>query len=220
MLSAVILDMDGLMLDTEPMSWRAWREAAAALGYELTDDIFDLMVGRPAPANARMLLQRFGSDFPIRELADSAMALYCAAIHIEGVPHKPGLVTFLRFLDEHRIPRAVATSTETDLARHKLERAGVLAHFDIIVGGDAVHHGKPAPDIFLEAARRLDHAPADCVVLEDSEAGVVGATRAGMRAILIPDLRPPSQQARAAAYRVLGSLEMASREIAGMMGLA
>ena len=86
-------------------------------------------------------------------------------------------------------PRAVATSTRRERARAKLARRGLLARFAALVGGDEVARGKPAPDIFLLAAARLGVAPADCVVLEDSEPGVRGALAAGMMPIMVPDLR-------------------------------
>ena len=107
---AVILDMDGLMLDTEPMSLRAWREAAAELGYRLTDDLCRQTIGLGATATTQLLAQHFGGDFPAAQLATRAIARYQAALGTSGVPHKPGLLEFLRFLDTRRLPRAVATS--------------------------------------------------------------------------------------------------------------
>ena len=101
---------------------------------------------------------------------------------------------------------AVATSTESDDAAFTLRSAGLDARFRVIVTGDQVAHGKPAPDIYLEAARRLQMAPAQCVALEDSEAGIVAARRAGMVPLLIPDGVPPSPAAANAAFRVLPSL--------------
>ena len=122
------------------------------------------------------------------------------------MPHKRGLVEFLDFLEAKAIPKAVATSTVTASARDALSRAGVLSLFEIIVGGDAIQHGKPAPDIFLEAAAQLGAEPSDCVVLEDSEPGIRAACAAGMTPILIPDLREPTQEMRQLAHTVVPSL--------------
>jgi HAD superfamily hydrolase (TIGR01509 family) len=206
---AIILDMDGLLLDTEPISLRVWTQAARDLGYELTDAVGERMIGVGQAENKAMLLRHFGAACPVDELAALAQAHYRVALESGGVPHKPGLTDFLGFLDERRIPRAVATSTATELASHKLRQAGVLHHFAIVVGGDQVSRGKPAPDIFLEAAARLGQRPRDCVVLEDSGPGIRAAVAAGMHAILIPDGREPAVETRAAANAVVESLSAA-----------
>ena len=206
---AIILDMDGLMLDTEPISLRIWQEAAVELGYVLTDQICDAMIGRTAASNATQLRAHFGEAFPAAELSRLAGERYRAHLEDHGVPPKPGLEAFMAFLDDRGLARAVATSTDTRLARRKLERAGILASCSIVVGGDQVRHGKPAPDIFLMAAARLCHAPGDCVVLEDSAPGIQAAAAAGMRAILVPDCREPDEQVRRTAYATVDSLAAA-----------
>ena len=203
---AIILDMDGLMLDTEAISLRVWREAAVDLGYVLSDQLCDGMVGRTATANMAQLLDHFGTEFPAAELARSAGARYRAHLETHGVKRKPGLEEFLSFLDHRGLARAVATSTDTTLATCKLAQAGVLGYFDVIVGGDQVSRGKPAPDIFLLAATRLGYRPADCVVLEDSGPGIEAAAAAGMRSILIPDGRVPAGPVRRTVHATAASL--------------
>ncbi len=188
------------------MSLRAWREAATSLGYDLTDELCDRMVGRTAQANIEALARHFGAGFPGPALAEAAGLCYRRLLAAEGVPHKPGLLEFLRFLDARAVPRAVATSTATALAREKLDRAGVLPFLDVVVGGDRVSRGKPAPDIFLAAAGLLGFEPASCLVLEDSEPGIRAAAAAGMRGVLIPDGRPPGDDARRIAHVVVESL--------------
>lgn len=203
---AVILDMDGLMLDTEPIARRVWQQAGRELGHPLGDDVFVEMIGRNNLACRRILARRLGPAFPVRDIAARAAALYAEHLDACEVPHKPGLVPFIHFLDARRLPKAVATSTARALARHKLDRAGVLSYFDIVVGGDEVAKGKPAPDIFLMAAGRLNIDPGRCVVLEDSEPGLRAAKAAGMTSILIPDGVEPTAAARASARFVAESL--------------
>lgn len=206
---AIILDMDGLMLDTEPIALRAWKQASCDLGHELDDGICDRLIGLNLPASKELLKRHFGDSFPVDELGRSATASYRERLDAGGVPHKPGLVEFIRFLDERNIARAVATSTATELATYQLRQAGVLRHFEVVVGGDQVSRGKPEPDVFLMAASRLDYRPADCVVLEDSEPGIWAAVAAGMKPILIPDGREPSPEIRRAAHVVVESLFIA-----------
>ena len=127
-----------------------------------------------------------------------------------GIPAKPGLWNFLKVIEKRRLPAAVATSSDAGQVRMSLQAAGLNQRFSCIVTGDQVPKGKPAPDIFLEAARRLGSLPRHCLVLEDSEAGVLAATAAGMPVLLIPDLKQPSPSTAALAYRVFPSLKEAT----------
>jgi HAD superfamily hydrolase (TIGR01509 family) len=200
-ISAVIFDMDGLMLDTERIALRVWREAARELGYDLDDALAHRMVGRSAATNRLMLQAHFGQPFSFDDLSTLAEGRYREVLAAEGVPRKPGLVELLEMLRARGVPRAVATSTARELARHKLAQAGVLSYFEIVVGGDEVTHGKPAPDIFLRAADRMGERPPDCAVLEDSAPGIQAASAAGMVPILVPDgdRRPPAETCALAA---------------------
>ena len=112
----------------------------------------------------------------------------------------------LDWLEGRAIPRAVATSTRRERAHSALERTALLPRFQALVGGDEVAFGKPAPDIYFEAARRLGANTASCVVLEDSEPGVRAALAAGMMPIMVPDLIPPSAELVALDLVVLPTL--------------
>jgi HAD superfamily hydrolase (TIGR01509 family) len=199
--TAAIFDMDGLMLDTERIALAVWRQAAADLGFTLDDEVAERMVGRTSATNRLMLQMQFGETFSYDELSVLADTRYRETLDRDGVPRKDGLIELLDFLTSRDIPLAVATSTARDLASHKLEQAGVAHYFDVVVGGNDVAHGKPAPDIFLRAAEQLGRLPAECVVLEDSGPGIHGASAAGMVTILIPDggrVPLPETEARAA----------------------
>jgi len=143
--------------------------------------------------------------------------LWQAAVAANGIQQKPGLLEILTFADAQRLPIAVATSSEADYAAFSLRHAALEGRFTVIVTRDQVAHGKPAPDIYLEAARRLQVDPAACVALEDSEAGILAASRAGMRALLILDGTPPSDAAVRAAFRVVASLHDARDLVAGLL---
>ena len=199
--------MDGLMLDTERIALVVWRQAAADLGFTLDDAVAERMVGRTSATNRLMLQMHFGEAFSYEALQDLADTRYREKLDREGVPRKDGLIELLDLLAAKGVPRAVATSTARDLARHKLVQAGVAHYFDVIVGGTDVAHGKPEPDIFLRAAERLGKVPAECVALEDSGPGIQAAAAAGMLTILIPDGgRQPSPDTRERATFVVDSL--------------
>lgn len=213
--SAVIFDMDGLMLDTEIIYQRAWTWAGRSLGYDY-DDAFYLhsCVGRTVETCEAALTARFGENFPLEAFRQLWQQLWRQEVEQQGIPLKPGLLDLLAFLDQRSIPFAVATSSDADYTTFTLAAARVQDRFACIVTGDEIQHSKPAPDIYLEAARRLNVHPAGCVALEDSDAGVRAAAAAGMRVLLIPDLKQPSEAGRLAATHVLDSLVEARQVIA------
>jgi beta-phosphoglucomutase-like phosphatase (HAD superfamily) len=217
-IGAIIFDMDGLMLDTEPIYKAAWQGASADLGYVLDDRSYTQLVGRPTEDCERELLSKFGSAFPLDRFRVLWSRAWQAEVTRSGIRQKPGVLEFLAFSEAHRLPVAVATSSSGDYAALSLRQAGLEGRFAAIVAGDDVARGKPAPDIYLEAARRLGVDPATCVALEDSEAGILAASRAGMRALLIPDGAPPSEIAVQAAFRVLPSLSEAQDLVARLVG--
>ena len=215
--TALIFDMDGLMLDTERMAQRAWQQAGAAAGYTFTPEIYLQAVGRTKADTAMLFRQSFGSDFPFDALYEQKTALLLDMLEREPIPTKRGLFDLLDFLEQWGVRKAVATSTHRTLALHKLARTGLLDRFEHVTAGDEVAHGKPAPDIFLASADALSVTPADCFVLEDSEAGVRAAHAAGMQVIAVPDLKQPSAQVAALATAVVDSLkeviELLSEEV-------
>ncbi len=216
--SAVVFDMDGLMLDTERLALRCWAEAAARLGLEFDAALIPAMIGRNSRDSRVLVLERHGDDFPIDRLMQASQETYDAIVAREGVAVKPGLVALLDWLDAMRIPRIVATSTRRARAESKLAQADLLARFAALVGGDEVANGKPLPDIFLLAAARLGMAPADCIVLEDSEPGVRGALAAGMIPIMVPDTLEPSADLLARGVLVLPSLAAVQSHLAALPG--
>jgi len=107
------------------------------------------------------------------------------------------------------VRRAVASSTALDRVGQRLRQSGLLDRFEALAGGNEVQRGKPEPDIFLLAAARLGVAPETCLVFEDSSYGAQGALAAGMGVVLVPDLKPPTEDIERRAVRILGSLEEA-----------
>jgi len=217
-ITAVILDMDGLMLDTESVSERCWKLAARETGYEIDDTLFARMIGRTMPEDHVLLREHFGVTFPAEALGRRARALFRATLEVEGVAHKPGLLELFELLDLRGVPRAVATSSSRSDARRQLARAGLLDRVHAVAAGDEVRAGKPAPDVFLLAATRLGIDPTRCAVLEDSGPGIHGARAAGMTPILVPDRVDPRPGVRAAASAVVTSLHEARDLLDDLLG--
>jgi HAD superfamily hydrolase (TIGR01509 family) len=203
--SAVILDMDGLMFDTERLARDAWRCAMAEHGYALDDEVYLTAVGRTVEGACSVFVDVFGPDLPIADI-EAAKARYLRRMLEPGPPLKPGLLRLLDGLEALRLPVAVASATARAEVERRLATVGLLERFGAVIGGDEVECGKPAPDLLLLAAERLLVRPADCVVLEDSEAGVKAAAAAGMSVVVVPDLVAPSPAVRAAARAILPSL--------------
>ena len=204
---AIIFDMDGLMIDTESLALKAWQLAGTDFGFPISDDIFITMVGRNRWDSDRTLVEVFGSDFPVDAVRKRYRTYVDGWIDEGKLAVKSGLLELLSFLDEISMPRAVATSTEYERAIYKLSLVNLLDHFSVVIAGDQVQKGKPAPDIFLAAAARLHILPENCLVLEDSDAGIQAAYDAGMTPVMIPDMKPPSDKSLASAHRIFEGLE-------------
>jgi HAD superfamily hydrolase (TIGR01509 family) len=203
---AVIFDMDGLMLDTERMVMITCRRAAADFGYMISDEIYLQVIGRTVEDTCRIFCGALGEAFPFDEVRKRRLEYTEEYICHSGLPKKPGLIEVLDSLQSCSVPKAVATSTGREEACNRLRTAELFHYFDVLVGGDEVVHGKPAPDLFLLAADCLKTPPTECIVLEDSEAGIRAARAAGMTSILIPDLKDPSDEVRALASWMYSSL--------------
>ncbi len=203
---AVIFDMDGLMLDTERMAHRLWTAVATELGFDLRDELFLQLVGRTRADTDGILTRELGPSFPLTAFRQICTERWLAEISRTGIARKAGLLELLDTIDETDVRTAVATSTRRVGADRSLAAAGIDGRFHCIVTGDEVRRGKPAPDIFLLAAERLEVEPRECVVLEDSLYGIRAAHAAGMIPVMVPDLVPPTDDVRALAHRVVQSL--------------
>jgi len=210
---AVIFDMDGLLLDTEPLYRAAWERACGQFGYILTHELYARLAGRNRQDAERMLGAEFGPQFPMERFKAAVRILEEAEFSKGPIPIKPGVDELLTVLEARLVPRAVATSSEQVRAEKWLLSAGILARFGALATGDQVAHGKPAPDIFLLAAKRLGVASEDCLVLEDAEPGVRAARAAGMTVYLVPDMIPSSPEGRKLAAKIFRSLIEVARDL-------
>lgn len=204
---AIIFDMDGLMIDSEAHAIAAWQDAARHEGAVIADALCIAMIGLNQRDSEALLVARLGPGFPLARVRERYFAGLDARLRDGRMRAKPGLYPLLDRLEADGVRKAVATSASRDEAALKLAMIGVAHRFAIVVTSDQVARGKPAPDLFLLAAARLGVAPGLCTVLEDSEAGIAAAHAAGMRAIMVPDIKPPSAATRRLAARVCADLD-------------
>jgi HAD superfamily hydrolase (TIGR01509 family) len=204
--TAVIFDMDGLMVDTERIARIAWQKACRDAGYPMSDAVFALMIGRSKRDSGDLMRTILGPGFDFERMHAATGILFEQIVAREGLPLKPGVRELLDDLAARKIPLAVATSTRNPVAEQRLEQIGLRKYFSALVTGDQVTRGKPEPDIYLKAVRELGADPASTYALEDSHAGVRSAHGAGLRVIMVPDLLPPTPEIAALTVAVVKSL--------------
>jgi HAD superfamily hydrolase (TIGR01509 family) len=205
-IQAVIFDIDGLMIDSERVSNQSWKQVMAKAGFDLTEEIYMKMIGRTEKDVEGMLMSAYGPTFPFWEMHQQREVRFNEMILQDGLPVKPGLLELLDYVDARGLKKAVASSTYRVLAEKKLTAAGIRDRFEMIVTGDEVTHGKPAPDLFLAAAKKISAEPFESMVLEDSQAGIQAAYAAGMLPVLVPDMQPVEPAVEKLAFRKVGSL--------------
>lgn len=206
MIEGIIFDMDGLMLDTESIALESWERAGKDFGYVISRELMMKAVGRTLVDTRKLLVKNLGDDFPFEEVRKVRIDYTKEFMSLNGVPMKEGLIEFLEYCRTMKIPTAVATSTNRSDALELLEKVDIVGYFNTIVCGDEIEKGKPEPDIFLMASKKLGVNPERCIVLEDSENGILAATRANMIPIWIPDIIAESDIARENARYICDSL--------------
>ncbi|MCL2537278.1 MAG: HAD family phosphatase [Coriobacteriia bacterium] len=184
--SAVLFDMDGVLLDSEVLARRLWIKKFREYGYELPESTYQLVIGRTMAAAYDVFSERY-PDAPLDQMFREQDLEYRAEA-AKGKQLKPGVIEALSWLREHGIPTAVGSSTYGDDVEAALQVNGIREYFDVVVAGDQVAHGKPAPDIFLKCAELLGVRPDQCIVIEDSKNGLIAAHAAGMEPVMVPDL--------------------------------
>lgn len=188
--SAIIFDMDGLVLDTETTYVAAWRQAARAMGHEFTEAFCLSMSGLHSKVVGQRLMDFCGPDFELEKFSRLSADFWRQYVNVNGIDTKKGFTQLLALIAELEIPYCLATNSPMVNAYQCLEFAGISDVFSTVVTRDHVRQGKPEPEIFLKAAELLDVDINRCLVVEDSRAGIEAASRAGAFSVLIPSVLP------------------------------
>lgn len=207
---AVVFDLDGVLIDSEPVWEDVRRHLVAERGGRWLPDSQRRLMGMSTPEWARYLSAELGVGLPPGEVARVVVSRI-AARYAEHVPLLPGAVAAVERMAA-RWPLAIASSSPRSLIDRVLDRVGLAGRFAVVVSTEELPRGKPAPDVYLAAADGLDAAPSRCVAVEDSSNGVRSAVAAGMRVIAIPGPHYPLDPDAASAARVLPDLDALTTE--------
>jgi len=202
----VIFDMDGLMFDTERLAVDSWVNIGKEKGFDIKEEYILETIGLNDVDSTIVMKKHMGEDFPYEKISEGWHEHLTNLLEQGKVPEKQGLKEILDYIEKKSVKKAVATSTARARAERLLSNAGVLHRFDTTVCGDEITNGKPEPEIFLKACSKLHIDPKEAIVLEDSEAGLLAASRADIRCVLIPDLKQPSKENETLAYAKVKSL--------------
>lgn len=206
-IDAVIFDMDGLMFDTEKLWLDSVIKTNEVYGYKVpTEVVIDCMGMRKDFINKRFK-EVMGQDFDTDEFRRLNKIFAVNDVEKNGLKIKKGLIELLEFLKSKNIKVALASSSKMDKIKQRFKEANLsMDYFEYIIGGDMVTNPKPDPSIYIKSCEVLGVEPENAIALEDSEYGILSAYRAGMKPILIPDIKCPDQDTINISYKKYDNL--------------
>lgn len=193
-IEAVIFDMDGLLIDSEVIYFQVGSGIIESMGFEPDGDFLRKCTGLPENTWRQHMIEHYGPGFDGQVFAQRSLKEMRRWYTERSIPLKKGAIELLEYLKNNNIPCAVASSTYSGLGKVCLNNTGIYERFAACVFGDMVQQGKPAPDIFLAAAKALGKSPERCMGLEDSFNGIRASHAAGLYTVMVPDLLSPTRE--------------------------
>ena len=200
MITAVIFDMDGLMIDSERVTFEGYKHVLAKHNLTLSLEAYKTLLGKPVKAVYELFHKDYGDDFDVEETIKAVHQYMADLFENEGVPLKEGLIELLKYLKENDYKTIVATSSQRHRVDHILELSGLQKYFDDSICGDEV------TKVFLKSCQKLGITPDEALVLEDSESGINAAYSAGIKVICIPDLKYPDHKFAIMTNKIMDNL--------------
>lgn len=194
MMKAVIFDMDGLMINSERVTYECYKIYLKNLGMEITEEFYKTLLGQTIDVCREKFYKQYGGNFPYEDSVKKVHAMMTEKFVTEGVPVKKGLLELLQYLKKNNYKIIVATSSERKRVDVILNSAGITQYLDDSICGDEVQNGKPNPEVFLKACEKLGVSRDEALVIEDSEAGIQAAFDGGIKVICVPDMKNPEEQ--------------------------
>ena len=205
MIKAAIFDMDGLLIDSERIIMQACIAAAGEIGIRYTQAEYTQLIGRAGPDSTRRMIEQLNGVENFNRVMQGLDARLTERDH--SFPLKHGALELLQYYQANNIICSVASSSPTHHIHHRLSQVGVLDFFSHVTSGQEVTHGKPSPDIYLLAVKKLDLNFEECIAFEDSETGARAAIAAGLKVVVVPDLQQPSEFVIQNSHQVVISLK-------------
>lgn len=206
MIKAIIFDMDGLMIDSERVTFECYQERLKDMNLTMDEKFYKTLLGKPIKGIYQRFYDVYGNDFPIENMIQDVHQLMAERFETEGVPVKKGLVELLHYLKDNNYKTIVATSSNRDRVDKILAQAKITEFFDDSICGDEVTKGKPNPEVFLKSCQKLGVNVDEAIVLEDSEAGIQASYDANIKVICIPDMKYPEKQYEEKTFKILKDL--------------
>ena len=203
---AVIFDMDGLMIDSERVTFECYKKILAETNRTMSINFYRTFLGRRNDVCEKMLKEEYGEGNDVAEMIKQTNVMLDKTFRENGVPLKRGLIEILTYLKENKFKTIVATSSERERVDTILELSRLTEFFDGSECGDEVTESKPNPEIFLKACQKAGCEPSEAYVLEDSEMGIEAAFAAGIDCIVVPDMKYPEEEYAKKSRWIVGSL--------------
>lgn len=205
-IKAVIFDMDGVLLDSETISWKTWEIAAKEYGLKDIKTANSACMGANKNDTYAILRSFYGKDFPAEQFLARTSELFYEIEKQSGIPLMPYAKEALEYLGK-KYTLALASSTRKEAVFRQMKNAGLFDFFKTITTGDMVTHSKPDPEIYLIAAKSINVAPEEAVAIEDSPNGIKSACNAGLRAVMVPDKIQPDSELKQKSWKIISSLK-------------
>lgn len=209
MIDGFIFDMDGILFDTERLFNECFSNALREYGVDDTSYFINMCIGRSTAESRKLCMEKLPADFPYDEMQQKLRELFYARLAEGGMPVKSGVYLMLEYLKANRYPIGLASSSTMRSVTHHLDEANMTEYFSVIAGGDLVEKGKPQPDIYLYALDKMNLRGKNVIAFEDSPNGLKAATAAGIKAVMIPDQIPYTEELKPYVYEKFNTMTAA-----------
>lgn len=209
MIDGFIFDMDGILFDTERLFNECFAMALGKYGIIDTEPFVKVCLGRSTKESKKLCLEMLPEKFPYDEMHRELKEMFDIRLAEGGIPVKSGVYLMLEYLKTNRYPVGLASSSSRKSVMHHLEAANMTDYFSVIASGDCVEKGKPEPDIYLYTLDKMNLRGKNVIAFEDSPNGLKSATAAGIKAVMIPDQVPYSEEYKDFVYERFNSMTSA-----------
>lgn len=209
MIKGVIFDMDGLLVDSERLTYRLIKEELNTQGLDMTEEFYKSLLGRTRETAHALFINQYGEDFDDYTLTSIINQKLLDQYNVGNIDVKEGVLNLLKYLKENHIKTIVASSSPRETVIKCLTGCHLIQYFDDFICGDEVNIGKPDPEIFIKACHKLGCLKNEAIIFEDSEAGILAGYNANINVICIPDMKYPEPNYAKKTYKIFNTIDEA-----------